>query len=388
MVFTIIATNNSKVQKNIIIGPAYPLRGGIANLNEALCQNFIGQNITSSIVSFSKQYPDFLFPGKTQFETSQLQYDFEIKPIINSINPFTWISAAHYIISQNPNCVIIRYWLPFMAPCLGTIARLVRTKKIKVIAIADNIIPHENRMGDKTLTRYFINGCDGFIVMSKKVESDILKFTKTKPVVCTPHPIYNIFGDAVEKNHALEKLKLDKSYRYILFFGFIRKYKGLDLLLEAMALVHDDNIKLIVAGEFYEDKEEYIAIIKKHGLHNKIIMADEYIPKEDVKFYFSASDLVVQPYRDATQSGVTQIAYSFNKPMLVTNVGGLPEIVTHQKSGYVVEPRPFEIAAAINDFYLNNRQAEFTNGVEKEKERFGWKAMIDKITDLYNYILR
>jgi glycosyltransferase involved in cell wall biosynthesis len=374
------------MQKNIIIGPAYPLRGGIANLNEALCENFNKQNIKSSIVSFSLQYPQFLFPGKTQFESSVVKHDFEIKTIINSINPLSWFVAANYIIKQKPDCVIIRYWLPFMAPCLGTIARMLRRKRIKVIAIADNIIPHEGRFGDKFLTNYFVNSCDGFIVMSKKVQEDIRLFNERKPVLFTPHPIYNIFGEAIKKKVAINKLSLSPDNKYILFFGFIRKYKGLDLLIEAMSMLPDKKIKLIVAGEFYEDKKEYLNIIEKHNLHNNIIISDSYISKEEVKNYFSASDLVVQPYRDATQSGVTQIAYSFNKPMLVTNVGGLPEIVTHLKSGYVVEPNSEKIADAINDYYSNDREVFFSKGVEEEKKRFGWDVMIEKIEELYEKI--
>lgn len=369
---------------NIIIGSAYPLRGGIANLNEALCDNFNRAGITSEIVSFSLQYPFFLFPGKTQFETSVIKHPFSIYSLINSINPFSWWKAARFIKSKKPDYIIIRYWLPFMAPCLGTIARWVSRKKIKVIGIADNVIPHEKRMGDVALTRYFINSCDAFVVMSEKVKEDILLFNKTKPVVCTPHPIYNIFGDGVTKEEACRQLNLDTSFNYVLFFGFIRQYKGLDILLEALPLLKSKNIKLIVAGEFYEDKKEYTDIIEKYNLQNSVIIADAYIPKEAVKYYFSAADVVVQPYRNATQSGVTQIAYSFNKPMIVTNVGGLPEMVTHGTSGYVAEPNPVAIAQCIDDFYIANKKHGFENGVELEKKRFGWDTFIEKINHLYS----
>lgn len=369
---------------NIIIGPAYPLRGGIANLNEALCDNFNKAGIKSEIVSFSLQYPGFLFPGKTQMETSVISHSFSIHTLINSINPFTWWKAARFIKSKKPDYVIIRYWLPFMAPCLGTIARWVKSKNIKVISIADNVIPHEKRTGDASFTKYFINSCDAFVVMSEKVKEDILLFNKTKPVVCTPHPVYNIFGDAVSKQEACRRLNLDASYNYILFFGFIRKYKGLDILLEALPLLQSRNIKLIVGGEFYEPKKEYLDIIEKYKLQDNVIIADTYIPKEIVKYYFSAADVVVQPYRNATQSGVTQIAYSFNKPMIVTNVGGLPEMVTNGVSGYVTEANAKAIAQSIDEFYIANKKCEFEKGVEMEKRRFGWETFIEKINHLYS----
>lgn len=372
---------------NIIIGPAYPLRGGIANLNEALCDNFNKAGIKSEIVSFSLQYPGFLFPGKTQMETSVISLPFSIHTLINSINPITWWKAARFIKSKKPDYIIIRYWLPFMAPCLGTIARWVKSKNIKVIGIADNVIPHEKRVGDTAFTKYFINSCDAFLVMSEKVKEDILLFNKAKPVVCTPHPIYNIFGNSVSKQEACRQLNLNASCNYILFFGFIRKYKGLDILLEALPLLKSKNIKLIVAGEFYESKKEYQDIIEKYKLHDSVIIADSYIPKEVVKYYFSAADVVVQPYRNATQSGVTQIAYSFNKPMIVTNVGGLPEMVTHGVSGYVAEANAEAITQCIDEFYIAEKKSEFEKGVELEKKRFGWETFIEKINQLYSTLL-
>jgi glycosyltransferase involved in cell wall biosynthesis len=374
------------MRANIIIGPAYPLRGGIANLNEALCDNFNRMGIKSEIVSFSLQYPGFLFPGKTQYETSQVHHSFPIYTILNSINPLNWIRTARFIYKKKPDAVIIRYWLPFMAPCLGTIARWLRKKNITVIAITDNIIPHEKRAGDKLLTQYFINSCDGFLVMSEQVKTDIEKFTKTKPVVFNPHPIYNIFGDAVSKALACEKLNLPADKNYILFFGFIRRYKGLDLLIEAMAQVKDKNIKLIVAGEFYEDKSTYTSLLSQLKLANNIIIADNYIPKDAVKYYFSAADVVVQPYRHATQSGVAQIAYSFNKPMIVTNVGGLAEIVKQGQSGLVCEPTAESIAACINMFYEMNAHHPFAKNVENARHHFSWNKMIEKIITLYDEI--
>lgn len=375
-------TSNS-LNSVVILGPAYPLRGGIANLNEALCDNLIKSGIRSEVVSFSLQYPSFLFPGTTQYETSVIKHSFKITPLLNSVNPLTWIKAIRYIKNIRPQLVIVRYWLPFMAPCLGYVARKLRKHQIRVIAITDNVIPHENRIGDKALTGYFIGSCDAFIVMSEKVKQDIEKFTKTKPVQFTPHPVYNIFGESVERNTACEELKLNKDKKYILFFGFIRHYKGLDLLIEAMQYV-DDSVHLLVAGEFYEDKKPYDDLIHKLQLESRVHIADGYIPKEKVKYYFSAADMVVQPYREATQSGVTQIAYSFNKPMIVTNVGGLPEIVTDGVSGFVTDTRPQSIAKAISDFYDKNLKEKMEAGAASEKNKFGWGKMITRITELFH----
>jgi D-inositol-3-phosphate glycosyltransferase len=376
--------------KNIIVGPAYPLRGGIANFNEALCRAFLAQNEESEIYSFTLQYPEFLFPGTTQFETSGAgPTDIKITPILNSIQPFTWAEAAYKIRRQRPDYIILRYWLPFMAPCLGSVARWSRAfNKIKIIAITDNVVPHEKRPGDKLFTQYFVNSCDGFVAMSKSVLKDLEQFDRQKPKVFSPHPVYDIFGEKTERAEALQKLHLNPQHNYILFFGFIRKYKGLDLLLQAMANqnLQQPNLKLIVAGEYYGDSEYYENMIRDLNLNEKVILHTRYIPREAVKYYFSASDMVVQPYKSATQSGVTQIAYHFDKPMLVTDVGGLAEIVPHGKVGYVTSLDPAEIAASIQDFYAQKKAATFMQGVMQEKHRFSWKTMVGTIDELVRKI--
>lgn len=374
-------------KKVIIVGPAFPLRGGIANFNEALCRALNLVNTETLIYSFSLQYPNFLFPGKTQYDSGKGPQDIQIKTCINSINPFNWLKVAKQIKAEQPDFIILRYWLPFMAPCLGTIAKLVKKKtNIKVIAITDNVIPHEKKPGDKFFTNYFINQCDGFIAMSNSVLKDLTVFTPNMHKLFLPHPIYDIFGDKIEKKEALRKLNLDTNERYILFFGFIRKYKGLDLLLHAMAdeRVKKRGIKLIVAGEYYESEEMYNSIIKEHSIENTIILNTQYIPSDEVKYYFSAADIIVQPYRTATQSGVTQIAYHFEKPMLVTNVGGLPEIVPHNKVGYVTTINAAAIADALENFYAENREEEFIQNVKKEKQRFHWSAFVDGVLELYS----
>jgi glycosyltransferase involved in cell wall biosynthesis len=371
-------------QKIIIVGPAFPLRGGIANFNEALCRALNKGGYNTKIISFSLQYPRLLFPGKSQYDSGDAQNDIDIETSINSINPLNWIKVANHIKQNKPDLVIFRYWLPFMAPCLGTIAKRIKKAGIKTIAITDNIIPHESRLGDDVLTKYFVKQIDGFIAMSKSVLDDLSEFTDNDKKVFLPHPIYDIFGKMVEKQKALAYLKLLPNDRYILFFGFIRKYKGLDLLLEAMAdeRVKELGVKLIVAGEYYEDAKPYNDLIAKHHLEKSVILRTEYIPTEEVKYYFSACDMVVQPYRRATQSGVTQIAYHFEKPMLVTNVGGLPEIVPHNKVGYVSAINPTSIANFIVEFYVHHKEELFITHIVAEKPRFAWAAFVKGVEEL------
>lgn len=376
---------SSPQQKAIIVGPAFPLRGGIANFNEALCRAMNAAGIQTSVYSFSLQYPGFLFPGKTQYDEGAGPSDIVVHTRINSINPFNWIKVAKEIKAEKPDLVIFRYWLPFMGPCLGTIAkRIKRNSNIKVIAITDNVIPHEKRPGDRTLTSYFIRQCDGFVTMSRAVLNELSAFTQTDKKVFLPHPIYDIFGKKVEKKEALAHLGLNKSDKHVLFFGFIRKYKGLDLLLNAMAdkRLKELNVKLIIAGEYYEDAAPYQKIISENGLADRVILRTNYIPSEEVRYYFCAADLVAQPYRSATQSGVTQIAYHFERPMLVTDVGGLPEIVPNNKVGYVTEVDARSIADAIFDYYTSGKEAEFSSSTAIEKQRFLWSTFVKGLMDL------
>ncbi|MDX1940121.1 MAG: glycosyltransferase [Saprospiraceae bacterium] len=370
----------------IILSPAHPLRGGIAALSERLAQELQYRGAEVKIYSFSLQYPSFLFPGKTQFTDDPAPKGLEINTLVNSINPFNWWRVGKMIRHEAPDLLLIRYWLPFMAPCLGTIARIVKKNHYtKIIAIADNVLPHEKRPGDRLLTNYFIKSVDAFLLMSQSVEQDLRQFTETKPAICTPHPIYDNYGEPIEQEAAKAFLKLSQNDRYLLFFGFIRKYKGLDLLLQAMAdeRVQNLGIKLLVAGEFYDDAAFYDQLIAQYNLKQQVILHTDFIPNERVKYYFGAADLVVQPYRSATQSGISQIAFHFEKPMIVTNVGGLPEIVQHEKEGYVVEISPKAIADAILDFYDNKRGETLHQGVKSGKKRYTWDNMIGSIYQLY-----
>lgn len=370
--------------KITILGTAYPYRGGIAAFNERLAHQFLSEGHDVDIVTFTLQYPGFLFPGKTQYSTDPAPKDLSIARRMNSCNPFNWISVGREIARKAPDMLVIGFWLPFMAPCFGTIARIVRSnKKTRVVAVLHNLIPHEPRIGDRPFAKYFCKSVDGFLSLSKSVLNDIDVFDKDKPRAFSPHPIYDNFGTPVTKEVACEKLGLDPTYKYLLFFGLIREYKGLDWLLEAFAnssARKTSKVKLIVAGEFYGDGEKYLTQAKTLGINDDIIWHTEYVSDSDVRYYFGAADLITQTYKTATQSGVTQIAYHFEKPMLVTSVGGLAEIVPNGKVGYAVEPNIDSISSAITDFC--SREQDFSNGIREEKQKYSWRVMSQKIQDL------
>lgn len=375
------------MKKIKIIGPAFPYRGGIATTNERLAQEFVSLGFDVDIETFTLQYPSFLFPGKTQYNLKSAPENIAIKRTINSINPFNWLSVGKRIRIEKPDLVIIRFWMPFFAPGLGTIAGLIRKNRhSKIICLADNIIPHEHRPGDRLLTNYFIQRIDGLIAMSKSVLEDARTFSENLSLGYCPHPIFDNYGKRLSFETAKQKLKLDIHTKYLLFFGFIRDYKGLDLLINAFAdeRLRKFPVKLLVAGEYYSSPEPYLDLIRKNNLEDLVVLRTDFIADEEVNLYFSAADMVVQPYKSATQSGVTQIGYHFNKPMLVTNVGGLSEIIPDGKIGYVVEPESQKIADALVDFYENERIDEFEKNVVEEKKKFSWSNMVNTFLSVYN----
>jgi glycosyltransferase involved in cell wall biosynthesis len=386
------------MNKIIIIGPAHPLRGGLATFDHRLAKEFINRGDDCQIYSYSLQYPNFLFPGQTQYTNEPPPVGIRIVSAINSINPFNWISVGNRIKKLMPDIIVVRYWLPFMGPALGTILRRVKKNRhTKIICIADNVIPHEHRPGDKAFTKYFLKTCDGFIAMSEKVLSDLRHFEKEKPAKLVPHPLYDNFGEPVSKVDARKELGIGNSEFVILFFGFIRKYKGLDILLDAMKILRqnpipmaigtdpdsyrDRNPKLLIAGEFYEDEKPYLDQVRKLGIGDNVILRTDFIPDSQVRYYLCAADAVVQPYRSATQSGVTPLAYYFERPMIVTNVGGLPSLVPHEKAGLVAEPNAKSIAAAIERFYQLGENY-FLPHLRTEKQKFTWANLVAAIREL------
>ena len=377
---------NTRSLKIFIIGPAFPLRGGPAQFNENLCLELNKEGHDAQIISYKLQYPNFLFPGSSQFEKSgSAPLGIKIHTILNTINPFNWLMVARFIRKQKPDFILFRYWLPFFGPCLGTIGKLVKSHT-KVLALTDNIIPHEKRIGDHVFTKYFVKNCDGFIAMSKVVLNDLSIFTQNLNKAYSPHPMYENYGDAISIDLARKKLNLNPHDKIILFFGLIRHYKGLDILLEALAApeIKNQGIKLLIAGEFYDDKNFYLQLIKKLNLQDCVIVHDKFIPNDEVRDYFCASNLVAQTYRNATNSGVTMVGYFYEKPMLVTNVGGLSEIVPNEVCGYVVENNCALISEKVVDFFANNREKEFVKNVKIEKKKYEWIEFINSLLTLYN----
>jgi glycosyltransferase involved in cell wall biosynthesis len=375
------------VDQLIIMGPAWPLRGNLAAFDEKLAASFIEAGIKTKISTFSLQYPGFLFPGSTQYSSDPAPEGLTIEVVINSINPFNWIKVGLRIKNEKPDLIIVRYWLPFMGPCLGTILRIVKwNKHTKVIAIVDNMIPHEKRIGDQLFTKFFVGGVDGFLTMSKKVQNDVKTFTN-KPSCVSPHPIYDHFGETMPKVEARKLLNLEENDKVILFFGFVRAYKGLDLLIEAMneQAIKEAGIKLVIAGEFYEAPEPYLAQIENLNLTDTVSVYNKYIGEKEVKLYASAADFIIQPYKNATQSGVTPMAYHFLKPMLVTNVGGLADTVPHDKVGLVVEPNVQEIAKGIIQLYEKGVD-HFLPNLITEKKKYSWEQMRQSFLTLYQQL--
>lgn len=378
-----------------ILGTTWPYRGGLTAFNERLARQFAAEGNEVEIFTFTMQYPTFLFPGKTQYSGEPKPEDLHITRTMNSISPFSWLRTANAIKQAGVELLIIKFWIPLMAPCLGTIARLCRRKGIKVVSILDNVIPHEPHFWDRWLIQYFVGSIDRFVAMSASVQDDCRRCLSAEDrdrVALSPHPLYDNFGEAVGKSEARQALKLPEDKTILLFFGFIRDYKGLDLLMKAYADVvksqqskEESDLLLVVAGEFYNNAEKYEELEKELGLHGKIEWRTEFIPDERVRFYFSAADLIVQPYKSATQSGVTQIAYHFERPMLVTKVGGLAEIVPNGKVGYVCEVDRTSVADALRHFAQMTREerdALFLPNIQKEKEKYAWNKMTKVICHL------
>ena len=370
-------------QSVVIIGPAHPLRGGLASFNERLARQFKQEGDNVIIYTFSLQYPGFLFPGTTQYSSEPAPLDIDIKVRVNSVNPINWMQVGNELKNLRPDIIVVRYWLPFMGPCLGTILRTARKNKhTKIVCIADNVIPHEHRIGDKQFTQYFVKPVDAFVTMSSKVLNDLKLFTN-KPAKQIVHPLYDNFGEAVTKDEARAYLGLSATEKIVLFFGFIRKYKGLDILLDAMKLLKekDANIKLLVAGEFYEDDKPYKEQIAQLGIQDMVYLHTSFIEDSKVKYYLSAADFVIQPYRNATQSGVTPLAYHFEKPMLVTNVGGLPALVPDEKVGVVAEPDAQDISDKILKLYTLGEDY-FLPHLRAEKQKYSWAVLTKTIRSL------
>jgi len=372
----------------VIIGPAHPLRGGLASYDERLARAFLQAGYAAEIYTFSYQYPSFLFPGTSQYSSEPPPEDIAIRVRINSVSPLNWLRVGRELRRLRPDLIVVRYWLPFMGPCLGTILRVARKNgHTRIISIADNIFPHERRPGDRAFTRYFLGAVDGCITMSEKVLGDLGRMAPGKPAAYVPHPLYDNFGEKAGKLESRRQLGIDPEARVILFFGFIRKYKGLDILLQSLKLLRQQQVlpdlRLLIAGEFYEDEKNYHAALADPLIADALILHTHFITDSQVRYYLCAADCVVQPYRSATQSGVTPLAYHFEVPMIVTDVGGLPSLVPDRKVGLVAAPTPESIAGKIRE-YFELGEDYFLPQLREEKKKYSWENMVSAITRLSN----
>ncbi|MBQ4532027.1 MAG: glycosyltransferase family 4 protein [Alistipes sp.] len=369
--------------KIVILGPAYPYRGGLASIMHTMAREYQQRGHEVKIYTFSVQYPSILFPGKTQYVDGPAPADLHIERVMNTVNPLNWISLGLRLKRERPDMVLMKYWTPFMAPCFGTIARIARTNGVtKVVCQIDNVEPHESHIIDKPCNYYYLRGVDGFVYMSEQVHRELKSYTSA-PAIFSPHPMFENFGTAIDRTEACRRIGVDAEQDYTLFFGLIRDYKGLDMLLRAWAKWMPDGRKLLVAGEFYTSRESYVALIDELGLKDRVVLHDRFIADEDVCCYFSVADSLVLPYRSATQSGVTQIAYNFSLPMLVTNVGGLPEIVPDGVVGLVCEPTADGILQGLQRIYADGVLSQLKANFATERKRFSWSAMCDKLLEVY-----
>ena len=375
--------------KIAIIGPAYPFRGGIALHTNLLFENLRKEH-NVDIINFKRLYPDFLFPGKTQYEESDHFAHIKSNRIIDSINPLTWYQTKNSIKNNNYDLIIIQFWHPFFAILLGYLAEAVHKAGIscRIIALCHNITSHEGSPIDKMLTKFLFKRIDGFLVQSRSVIPDLKEIVPEADFVYNPHPIYNVFGQPLEKETARQILELDPQVPIILYFGYIRQYKGLNYLIKAFPAIHKKiGGKLLIVGEFYDKKDKYLDLIRETGLQDKIIVVDRYIPDNLVNDYFSAADILVLPYISATQSGITQIALSYNLPCVVTNVGGLPEVVKDGKTGFVVEPQnPETIAQKVIEYFTKSNRKIIRKNIQQEREKYSWDRMQESILSLYDEV--
>lgn len=375
----------------VLLGTAYPFRGGLATFNERLARQLQAEGHKVEVITFTLQYPSFLFPGKTQYSSEKAPTDLHISQQVNSCNPLNWIKVGRRIRQMQPDLLITCYWMAFFAPCYSIIQRIAKSNgKTRCVALVHNMIPHEPSLLDKLFAPLYVRATDGFVALSDSVVQDINRLDPShKPKTSYPHPIYDHYGEQMSKEEACLALHLQPEKQYMLFFGLVRAYKGLDLLLDAFGKVKDQlpNLQLIIAGEFYEDEDKYRTQIASNQLTDRVIIKNEFIADADLRKYFGAADLIVQPYKSATQSGVTQVAFHFEKPMLVTNVGGLGEIVHDHKMGYAVEPNADAIAEAIIDYYHNNRQADYTEYLIQQKDNYSWSGMANAFYTIHKQLM-
>lgn len=378
----------AKRRKIAIVGPAHPYRGGLASIMESMAREFQSRGYVVDIFTFTLQYPTLLFPGKSQTVDTPPPADLRISRELSTINPLSWWKLGRKLCRERYDFVLMKYWTPFMAPCFGSVARIARSNGYtKVLCQIDNVEPHEHHITDKPFNSYYLSAVDGYIYMSEQVHNELRAYSSA-PALFSPHPLFDNFGERVSREEAYRELGISSNHRYVLFFGLIRDYKGLDTLLDAWSKFRREGHKLLIAGEFYTSREPYIEQIEQLGLSDEVILHDHFIPDAKVRYYFSAADCVVLPYKSATQSGVTQICYNFCTPVIVTNVGGLAEIVPDDRVGYVCPPTADGVAEALEKIYMGDRLERFAKAMQEERKRFTWQSMCDRIEELYSLLIK
>ena len=360
----------------------YPFRGGIAQFNADLLEEF-GRHHEVKAFTFTRQYPSFLFPGKTQYVTpGDKAKKVDSEAILDTANPFSWRPAARKIAAWKPDLLVMKYWMSYLAPSLGTVARYLKRRGIPVITVLDNVIPHETKFFDKPFSRWFLRQNSGCVAMSEAVLKDMLSLTPDKPYILQPHPLYDHFGQKMDKRAAQDALGLDPQKRTLLFFGLIRDYKGLDLLIDALPLLGEE-YQLVIAGESYGSFEKYEAQIAASGCADRIKVFNRYIDDEEVPQFFSAADLCVLPYKSATQSGITAIALHFDVPVVATPVGGLAESIEKPGIGLMTSGISAEaIADTVRAFYAAGPDT-FVENIRQTKATMTWEVFAGKILDFY-----
>jgi glycosyltransferase involved in cell wall biosynthesis len=368
--------------KFVLVGTAYPHRGGIAHFVHLLAHTLMARGHDVQILSFTRQYPSILFPGTSQDDDGPPpDPPLDIHPMIDTINPISWGRAARWAVAQKPDLTVFKYWMPFFAPGYDVIVRRLNRKQVgRTCFLLDNVIPHEPRPGDRWLTKRVLEKVDTFIAQSAVVREDLLKFRPDAVYREVPHPVYSSFPQGRSRDLGREHLGV-RTEQVILFFGFIRAYKGLLNLIRAMAQIDRDlDVSLVIGGEFYEDDQPYKAEVARLGLADRVVWHDRYIPHEEVGDFFNAADAVVLPYQSATQSGIIQIAMNYGTPIITTNVGGLAEVVKDGEMGYVVPPEdPKALAAAITRYFREGKREAFSAAVAAERERYSWNPMAEAL---------
>lgn len=377
----------------VLVGTAYPLRGGIAHY-VGLLWKYLSRRHDVHVVTFSRQYPKLLFPGKSQEESGDAGIPIDSVQWIDSINPFNWIRTGFRVRALRADLIVFKFWMPFFAPSYGTIAAIARWgRRTKTMFICDNIIPHERRPGDKLLTRFAFRYIDSYVVQSHAVERDLQKWHPDPLTSYLPHPVYEIFGEEEERSAARAKLAqvdpamtLNNDERVLLFFGYVRDYKGLDVILDAMpSILERMKVRLLVVGEFYNNEQKYRDQVRRLGVGDYVLFHSDYVPNEEVGTYFSAADVLTLPYKSATQSGIIQIAYNFHRPVIATDVGGLGEVIVDGRTGTIVPPEnPHALAKAVIDFFAHDRFTEYRANVIEEKKKYSWEHMAEGIEELYH----